>query len=391
MSNNYFEGFDCTTTIRDYEFTRRAVHEMNRVLDSTKFDDMTGEEIFKYLAEEMSIVVFGDFLKRYLYEIAELEGPFLEVPDEVYMDILKFSFKENRVPFSFEETSIKPGAMVKRLLTQSTTSRNMVFLLGFALKMPDTDVEDFLKKVLFEESFNFGNPRECIFWYCFRNNLTFAKAKQLLDAYEELDENADFNERLWNSMYNSPNMYILSEESLMKYLHQLKLFNVDNNPEDIAFNEFKNLYDRVCEIVARQDDLDEVSPADVENEICAGIPKTDSGNMMKISASLLSKQFEQRRMTRQRIHSILNRKKAVERFDLVTLMFYIYADEIEPDWAEERKIKFIDEVNEVLNKCGMMDIYPVNPYEAFVLMCLVSEYPLDTYSSVWEQSYGVEW
>ena len=76
MSDQYFEDFDCTRSIRDFEFTKRAVHDMNRILDSEEFQHMDAEQIFRYLSEEMSIVVFSDFLKRYIYELAEIDMPF---------------------------------------------------------------------------------------------------------------------------------------------------------------------------------------------------------------------------------------------------------------------------------------------------------------------------
>ena len=78
----------------------------------------------------------------------------------------------------------------------------------------------------------------------------------------------------------------------------------------------------------------------------------------------------------------------MERFDLITLLFFIYAETVEPDWPAERYLKYIDAVNEILHRCGMADIYPVNPYEAFVLMCLVTDYPLYTYAEIWEKSYS---
>ena len=45
------------------------------------------------------------------------------------------------------------------------------------------------------------------------------------------------------------------------------------------------------------------------------------------------------------------------------------------------------ETNRMLEECGMMKLYPVNPYDAFVMMCLVSDYPPGTWSDVWEMSY----
>lgn len=392
MANeNYFEEFDCSHSIRDYEFTRRAVHEMNRILDSEAFADMDAEEIFRYLSEEMSIVVFSDYLKRYLYELAEIEEPFSTIPDEVYVDIIRESFKEHHAPFSFAPTTTKPTAIVKRWLKQAASTRETVFLLGFGLRMTDTDVDDFLQKVLMEESFDFSDPRECIFWHCYHNDLPYAKAKEYMNLYEEMPEEGELNQSLWKFMRTNPRMYLPGEEQLPLYLAQLKLYNKEAGNRTAASEEFLLLYEDACRIVGNIlscGKSDDITPADVEKVLCSGIPVTESGNIMKMSASILSRQFDQKRMSRQRITGILSGKIAVERFDLVTLLFLRYAEEVEPDWPAERYMRYIDEINGILGRCGMMDIYPVNPYEAFVLMCLLSDYPLATYAEVWEQSYA---
>ena len=390
MSNNYFEEFDCTHSIRDYEFTRRAVHDMNRVLDSETFADMDAEDIFRYLSEEMSIVVFCDYLKRYLYELAEIDVPFYTVPDEVYIDIIKESFKENHMAFSFVPTSTKPTAIVKRWLSQGSSTRDTVFLLGFGLRMPDTDVDDFLQKVLLEESFDFDDPRECIFWHCFHDDLPYARAREYLSRYEDMDASGELNRSLWSFMRANPRMYLSGEEQLLLYLQQLKIHNRTSNRSRIVQEEFLRLYHDACRIVNNllfEGRNPDITPADVEKVLCSGIPVTKSGNMMKMSASILSKQFDQKRETRQRLAEIISGSKTADRFDLVTLLFLRYAEEVEPDWPAERYMRYIDEINEILNRCSMMDIYPVNPYESFVLMCLLSEYPLATYAEVWEQSY----
>ncbi len=390
MSENYFEAFDCSRSIRDFEFTRRAVRDMNRILDSEQFQEMDSEEIFRYLSEEMTIVVFCDYLKRYLYELAEIEEPFETVPEEVYVDILRGAFGENHAPFAFEETSTKPTAIMKRWLRQAATTRDTVFLLGFGLGMPDTDVDDFLRKVLLEESFDFEDPKECVFRFCFHRNLPYAKARQLLRDYEALPGDGELNEKLWEFMRGNPQMYMASEDQLLLYLGQLKLYLREADTHSAVKATFDSLYEDACRIVGGllyEGQQEKITPADVEKILCSGIPTTSSGNMMKMSASILAKQFDQKRMTRQRITGILSGKIRVERFDLVTLLFLRYAEEVEPDWPAERYMRYIDEINEVLGRCGMMDIYPVNPYEAFILMCLLTDYPLATYAEVWEQSY----
>ncbi len=47
----------------------------------------------------------------------------------------------------------------------------------------------------------------------------------------------------------------------------------------------------------------------------------------------------------------------------------------------------VEETNALLERCFLGELYISNPYECFVLMCLLSEDPLGTYADVWELSY----
>lgn len=74
-----------------------------------------------------------------------------------------------------------------------------------------------------------------------------------------------------------------------------------------------------------------ITPSDVEKVICSGIPINKMGNLKKMSASILAKHFSQKRFSRQRITNILSHKLPVERFDLITLEFFIVSQEMEDD------------------------------------------------------------
>ena len=130
-----------------------------------------------------------------------------------------------------------------------------------------------------------------------------------------------------------------------------------------------------------------ITPADVEKVICNGIPVNSMGNLKKMSASILAKHFSQKRFSRQRITNILNHKFPVERFDLITLEFFIISQEMEDEDPYERYRVFLERIQETLKKCGMSGIYIVNPYECFLLMCLLTDCPLAVFSEIWEKSY----
>ena len=41
----------------------------------------------------------------------------------------------------------------------------------------------------------------------------------------------------------------------------------------------------------------------------------------------------------------------------------------------------------VLASCGMSEIHPANPHEAFILICILSDCPMAVYGDIWELSY----
>ena len=53
----------------------------------------------------------------------------------------------------------------------------------------------------------------------------------------------------------------------------------------------------------------------------------------------------------------------------------------------EKRTYTVDEIQDILLRCGMGEIYIVNPYECFLLMCLLTDCPLAVFSEIWEKSY----
>ena len=400
MSN--WLDYDIDKTIYDFDYTRRAVADMNRIIDSQEFADMDADMIFEYLEDKMQIVLFPDYLKRYIYQKLEMKEPFADVPFSAYQNILYTSFQDNNAPYSFTPTTTKKTAMIKLWLTQPNVKRSVIFTLGFGLRMSPDEVSEFLTKVIKEEDFNFLDPDETIYWFCFENNLPYASYLKLKKLYEELPV-GEYSEKKWGIMHQAPKMFLLSEQNLRTYLQAMKSKGCAEQNADQAFYTFMDLYERSREVICDMYNQEEqimsgkkkwrvidIKPADLEKVLCSGIPVNASNNLEPMSLSRLSELFRSRRLSRQRISGILNRKYDVERYDLITLLFFIYAQTVEPDWPAERYLKYIDDVNEILEHCGMLGIYPANPYEAFILMCIVTDYPMDVYSQVWEKSYEPE-
>ena len=186
MKDLDFEQTVVFDTVKDFEFTRRAAQRFRQVVELENFEEQDADVIFNYLYKEMELVSFGDHLKRYIYERAGLEEPFGQVPIEVYREIAVDSFKETFTPKSMNPTSTKLPALVNNWLTQASVKRETVFLLGFGLRMSAGDVSDFLTRVLREQDFDFHNPEEVIYWYCYTHHYLYARVEEYKEKYRGL-------------------------------------------------------------------------------------------------------------------------------------------------------------------------------------------------------------
>ena len=396
---NEWKNFDLDRTIHDYEYTMRTLHKMHSFTETPEFKAMDTDALFEFISNEMSIVPFSDFLKRYIYERVKIETPFREVKDCVYHEIIENAFEANNTSYSLSETKTKKSMIINRWLTQNSVKRETVFILGFGLKMTVEDAGIFLTKVLGEEDFDFSDPQETIIWFCLKRNLPYSRYRKLMSQYNEMTPD-DKDSKIWTAMKESPELFLTTQKNLQTYLAMLVKLKPEERKQEKAFHEYTVLYDKCRAIIAdihnyERDDVHamhpisaaEITPGDAEKEFCSGIPYNKSGNLEPGTRSYFSVLFQNKKMSRQRITTILTRQRRVERFDLITLLFFIYAESAEPEWPAERFPQYVDEINEILHRCGMADIYPVIPYEAFILLCLLSDSPLDVYTELWEKSY----
>ena len=160
--------------------------------------------------------------------------------------------------------------------------RETVFLLGFGLRMSTEDVSDFLTRVLREQDFDFHNPEEVIYWYCYHNHLGYYKAEEYKKIYKELTP----TEKKTGEVVYGTGLCLDSEEKLLEYLAFLKGRCDDPKSEKSqAFQEFMILLERARKIIAAMYQQDEeenggkkiwkpenISASDLEKVICSGIP-----------------------------------------------------------------------------------------------------------------------
>lgn len=417
--------------IYNLDFTMKSEDDFYETVDMSEFMDEDADLIYNHLHKKMRIIPFCDYLKRYIFNKAEIGGNIEDVAIREYQEIIISSFSENNTPKSFEPTSSKLSALTKNWLTQTAVKRQTIFLLGFGLNMSVSDVSKFLTNAQGERDFNFKNPFEIICWYCYKKGYKFPKFVQLMEVYEDLPyaENPVF----YDATVGIRDLFysIETEDGLMKKLAEIKFENKGKLYSVSAKKKFDELYAKVRNIIAEEYNreerervrrfaseylesqgesmafsyetkrekydrilssakiysVDDISEADVEKYLCCGIPFDGRGNLLKFSKSTLYGHLSNKRMSRQHIHEILSEKTEVDRFDLITLCFFIHAMDESVKNSKTRYIEFVDDVNSVLKSCYMGELYVANPYECFLLMCTLSEWPMGAYSDVFEMSY----
>ncbi len=423
--------------IPELDFTQRAFETFYGAVDDPYFRDQDPDVIFSTLKEKVRIVSFGDFLKRYIYEKAELTGNYREIPAEEYRDIICGEFAERQTPASFTPTTARLRNLAKNWLEQRTVNRSLVLLLGFGLGMSADDVNMFLTKALKEQRLNAKDPFEVICWFCYTYHRSYVKFEQLWNEYRQsggkeydshppLEATSEFKQRM---------LSVTDEKQLMAYLKNLPIVPGTARQSVMARRQFDRLYaetrewvadvlsdieedeagvgrERIAEKLGRDDryyDFEkrdmlekagrparryqgtEIGAAQVEQVAFAAIPKDRNGNMLPMKASALNNQFSGARLNRQHLGDILSGKGQITRYDLITLSFLAFMRSGgEERNALKRYSAFIDMTNGILEKSDMGPIYPVNPYESFIMMCILSEDPMGTYSDVWEMSYSGE-
>ena len=369
-----------TVRIPQINFTDEAYSVLYDAVDDPYFVDKDADIIYEALRKKLRAVPFCDYLKRFLYKTAELKENFADVPLETYRGILSAAFRENAAPVSFEPVSVNKSTLLKNWLTQKSVRREVVLLLGFGLKMRDDEVNEMLIKALRERSLDPGDPDELICWYCYHNGCPFSEYARLKRIYLECDAPGEI-----------PSSVGGTEAELLRYLIGAKNDKARLSRLADTRAAFNALFARAQTVAAGilpgEIKAADVTEADLEKILCSAVPRDSHGNLSPTHLSRLNALFAGKRPSRQRLNRVRAGSDKPDRFDLITLSFFIASQSAERQ-REKRYTAFLTETNRLLDECGYGPLYVTNPYECFILMCILSEDPLATYCDVWELSYA---
>ena len=417
--------------ISELDFTERARDLFYNAVDDPYFRGQDVQIIYDTLCGSLHLISFGEYLRRYIYEKAGMTEHFQDVPVNRYQEIICLEFADRHCPCSFTPGTARLKNLSKNWLTQQTVNRSVVLILGFGLGMSVEDVNTFLTKACQEYKLDPKDPREVLCWYCYRNGLSFYQYEALMEKYRENALDAMVDDQNSTVVLRNRMNDIRTEAELMEYLRSLRTRDGRSRKSVTAGEALRAIYKKAQREVAgifncieedkaahrvewmrekldRNDRLydyekngllkkeaehrvylpEEITPADLESVILSAIPKGKTGNLLPMKVSSLNEQFQGRRLSRQRLTELLDGTAAITRYDLITLFFFVFSQHLDDfPGIHHRYAAFVSEMNRILERCSMDPLYIANPYECFILMCMLSDDPLGTYADVWEMSF----
>lgn len=384
---------------KDRDLTRLALNDINSI-------DYDAEEIFDkgipYLEMLANSNFFLDSLKKYIYSNRERLNFCGNIDaDEDIRALVKKCYADaglvgdkGKGEKSYNPQTIKSWLEGKRMPTREEALR---FCL--CLKMNTVDATEFLLKGCLMKPFNFKDIFELVIYYCLNNEKDYQKA---LDIMEALDvESADINPHPENDtlLIKQEVENITDEETLIKYLREnregfklqsrkaielLKKY-IDDIVELAEWERMKYFKDYGIPKIKSKNDISAILNVILGYETRAN----EKGNAVykkKINNSRFPEAIKRNFPQPQQIVSVLkDSEPSVEtlRKTLVLVVFYnMFATcdkEGIDDTDGEYFAQFVDEVDDVLGRCGYVQMYWRNPYDWMMGYCARADRPLDEF------------
>ena len=415
MSNKSGSGIIYTvsgnTKFNQEDYTAAARHNISAVYSAADFAVMDYRDIHDYLEKVCTQRVgFCGYLRRDLYRLMKrdrvlTDEKFEDVTVSAMNEYRRRSFKACGAPFSFEGKEVKTD----RWLTQKNVSRDVVLLVGFGLRMEPEEVDDYFTKGLNQMGFSFINPREVICYYCYANNLSFTDYETIERICEKRFNRLSEQERKVQAdkamlVEFSKKRLVSDINYLYEYIVFLKCSGSYEKGKNNALLQFEELADEVQsdylfeheaygdQEEAAENDREQRNSYLIEKALYSAVFFYDeNNNLLKDTDETVENSLESYYLTRSKINKILKGKQGVSRFDLITLYFYCFAAgcvnyDISVEERKERCLAFIDEMNKILFKANMYKYNVTNPYECFILLCVMAEDPFGAFADLY--TYG---
>ena len=265
-------------------------------------------------------------------------------------------------------------------------SRLSMFALAFELQLSVDETKELFHKIYLDRAFNYRSEKEVIYYFCLKNNKTWADAKRMIAEVENMAIETSDHTQLTNVIainvdtmsdekvlleyirengHNFEKNSVMAQRTLNKYLSEAKQFAKEEKEEaydpKLYQGKWKNLSTNAL------------------YEIIIGASITGSkGTKTVFNNSILPKEIKNRFPE---APTFGKKNLTAEEYRKAIIMLFSYWF-----WYQAQSLDknsefddYFDVLNGILNDCNFSQIYYGNPYDWMFSFCALSERSLDTF------------
>lgn len=290
-------------------------------------------------------------------------------------------------------------------VASTADNRKNIYKLCFALNMNVNQTKEFFLKGVLERPFNYKDLYESVCFFCLNTKRPYADVEQLVAKISNLPkrEDADYAENT-EQIGNEIAGFTTEEELIDFWINSCASFE---KQQQTVTREVKNLLNSCYSIATRYNERfcyegkpkKVSSPAALLETIYGyGARKTQGGKRIfrrSISKSDFPASIKKNFPQNQQLHDILKGTAShdVLRKALIVLDFFCYfadvklTEDSESYDPYEHFLMFQDELNDLLQECGYIQLYWRNPFDWMFGRCASSDEPLDMLKDIIAEFY----
>ncbi|MBQ3054850.1 MAG: hypothetical protein IJC88_01970 [Oscillospiraceae bacterium] len=271
----------------------------------------------------------------------------------------------------------------------SEQSRPNVYKLCFALEMNVEQTRAFFLKKYLCRPFNFKKTDEAVYYFCLNTGRNYDKALELIEKVEVLPCTSTA-ENIETRLIEIPLSEITTEEDFLSYM---KNHRYDKNEQhQTVVKEIESLIEECKELAGVKKDaalLREILGYD-ERKVIVFDEEKGEEKAFGISKSKLPEAIKTNFPRAINFSQIKNREATDDTYRkmLVILCFFKYYISLKnailkSDISEKHMdlSEYFDEfeitLDQLLEKCGYVQVYWRNPFDRFILLCAKQQNPLE--------------
>ena len=285
-------------------------------------------------------------------------------------------------------------------------SRFSMFALAFALRLSVEETKDLFHKIFLDRAFNYRNEKEVIYYFCLKNNKTWADAKRMIAEVENMTIDVSDHTQLTNVIADNINA-MSDENTLLEYIRE-NGHNFEKN--SVTAKEKFSYYLEQAKKLAKEEvsairkDEEDMLVDEYGNEkrgkksysgkwinsfsnnflyeIITGIGvEGDKGTKTVFKNATLPKEIKQR--FPEAITFGKEDMKSEEYRKVIVLLFsYCFWYKVQYLSIDFDYDDYIEELDHILFSCNFSKLYPGNPFDWLFLFCSQDDCPLAVFRGI---------